>query len=170
MQAAVFIWWRANSAEHLSSGFPLERSAFRARVQLSCNALGADGGRNEAQFTVLTSEPPFRLRLCNPWVTLNSVFTILTTAEYDEWFANLKDRTARMRITSRLTRVEMGNFGDVEPVGGGISELRLDFGPGYRLYFTRRGIEVVLLLVGGDKSTQARDIRRARQIAAHLRE
>ncbi len=73
-----------------------------------------------------------------------------------------------MRITARLKRVEYGNVGDAKSVGGGVSELRIDYGPGYRLYFTRRGFEVIVLLCGGNKSTQAQDIKAAQAIAAQL--
>jgi len=80
----------------------------------------------------------------------------------------LRDVTAQSRIAVRLRRVSIGNLGDAKPVGGGVSELRIDQGPGYRLYFTRRGLEVVILLCGGDKRTQAADIKRAQKMAAEL--
>ncbi|HVW68085.1 MAG TPA: type II toxin-antitoxin system RelE/ParE family toxin [Steroidobacteraceae bacterium] len=73
-----------------------------------------------------------------------------------------------MKITERLLRVEGGNFGDVEPVGDGVSELRIDYGPGYRVYFTRRGRMVVVILCGGDKRTQTADIKRAKRMARNL--
>ena len=79
-----------------------------------------------------------------------------------EWLKGVKDRQARTRIEARLARVAVGNFGDVEPVGGGVLELRIDWGPGYRMYFGRVGQMVVLLLCGGDKRTQQRDIKRAK--------
>ncbi|MEL4504786.1 type II toxin-antitoxin system RelE/ParE family toxin [Luteococcus sp. H138] len=91
---------------------------------------------------------------------------VLTTQEFDRWLRRLKDRQGRLRILSRLDRLAAGNFGDVKPVGGGVMELRLAFGPGYRVYLTRRGKQLVLLLCGGDKSSQADDIIRARQLAA----
>jgi putative addiction module killer protein len=87
------------------------------------------------------------------------------TAVFDAWMDNLRDDQAIVRITARIRRLSVGNFGDVKPVGGGVSELRIDHGPGYRVYFVRRGAVVVILLCGGDKSTQDRDIRRARQMA-----
>ncbi len=80
----------------------------------------------------------------------------------------MRDVTAQSRIAVRLRRVSIGNLGDAKPVGGGVSELRIDQGPGYRLYFTRRGLEVVILLCGGDKRTQAADIKRAQKMAAEL--
>jgi putative addiction module killer protein len=101
-------------------------------------------------------------------VYIFTVFTIFTTATFDRWRTTLRDRQARMRITARLKRVEHGNVGDAKSVGGGVSELRIDYGPGYRLYFTRRGFEVIVLLCGGNKSTQAQDIKAAQAIAAQL--
>ena len=81
---------------------------------------------------------------------------------FTEWLEDLNDRQARTRIEARLARVAVGNFGDVEPVGEGVMELRIDWGPGYRVYFGRIGQVVVLLLCGGDKRTQQRDIKRAK--------
>lgn len=79
-----------------------------------------------------------------------------------EWLQGLADRQARARIEARLARVAMGNFGDVKPVGEGVLELRIDWGPGYRVYWARVGNVIVLLLCGGDKRTQQRDIERAK--------
>ena len=98
------------------------------------------------------------------------VFTVLTTDTFDHWRAGLRDRQARMRITARLKRVEQGNLGDAKSVGGGVSELRIAYGPGYRLYFTRRGLELIVLLCGGAKSTQAQDVKAAQAIALQLEE
>ena len=86
-------------------------------------------------------------------------------AEYEKWFASLKDRTARVRVDIRIRRLSLGNLGTVEPVGEGVSELKIDYGPGYRVYFVQHGSHYVLLLIGGDKSTQARDLRRAKELA-----
>ena len=91
---------------------------------------------------------------------------ILQTEEYARWFGKLRDQRARARIDIRIRRLSLGNPGDVKPVGEGVSELRIDYGPGYREYFAARGPEVVLLLVGGEKSGQARDIARAKALAA----
>ncbi|MGU9980489.1 type II toxin-antitoxin system RelE/ParE family toxin [Phreatobacter sp. HK31-P] len=91
------------------------------------------------------------------------------TAVFSRWFRDLRDPVARARIMVRIDRLALGNPGDVEPVGDGISELRVHHGPGYRIYFLRRGDEIVILLCGGDKSTQARDIRRARELALEER-
>jgi probable addiction module killer protein len=87
---------------------------------------------------------------------------------YAEWFSRLRDRVAKARIDIRIRRLSLGNPGDVKPVGSGISELRIDYGPGYRIYFTQRGPAIVILLSGGDKSTQEEDIRAAQKLADKL--
>lgn len=87
------------------------------------------------------------------------------TDAYAEWFAGIRDRALRARIDIRIRRLSLGNPGDVKAVGEGVSELRIDFGPGYRVYYIRRGDEFILLLAGGDKSKQVRDIRLAKQLA-----
>lgn len=87
---------------------------------------------------------------------------------FDTWLAALKDKRGRARIVHRIRSAEHGNFGDCEPVGEGVSEMRVHFGPGYRVYFTRRRAAVYLLLVGGDKSSQQRDIKRALEMARTL--
>jgi len=84
------------------------------------------------------------------------------------WFAALRDPEARARITVRIRRLSLGNPGDVRPVGSGVSEMRIDHGPGYRVYFIRRGEMVVVLLCGGDKRTQDRDIARALELAREI--
>jgi putative addiction module killer protein len=87
-------------------------------------------------------------------------FSILLTIEkFDAWFAKLKGKQAIRRIQVRIDRAEDENFGDCEPVGEGVSEMRIHYGPGYRVYFTQRGMEIVILLAGGDKSTQAKEIK-----------
>ena len=93
---------------------------------------------------------------------------IRQTAEYAAWFARLHDRQARARINARIRRLSLGNPGDVKPVGEGVSELRIDYGPGYRVYFVRRGDTLVVLLAGGDKRTQGRDIQTALELARNL--
>lgn len=90
------------------------------------------------------------------------------TETYAAWFAGLADELARARITVRIRRLSLGNPGDVKPVGGGVSEMRIDYGPGYHIYFSRRGSVVVVLLCGGDKRTQDRDIARARELAEEI--
>ncbi|CAI1171888.1 Uncharacterized protein conserved in bacteria [Serratia proteamaculans] len=93
---------------------------------------------------------------------------IYTTEEFDGWFARLRDRQAQKRIQARIDRAESGNFGDCEPVGEGVSEMRIHYGPGYRVYFAQQGMEVVILLAGGDKSTQPKDIKAALELARQL--
>ena len=85
---------------------------------------------------------------------------------YTEWFRRLRDTAAKTSIAKRLRRVEVGNFGDCKPVGEGVSELRIDAGPGYRVYFGMHGTVMVILLSGGDKSTQDRDIARSKALWA----
>lgn len=84
--------------------------------------------------------------------------SVLTTERFDRWFDGLRDSTARSRIHARIDRIEDGHFGDYKSVGAQVFEARIHFGPGYRLYFTLRGKEVVILLAGGDKSSQRQDI------------
>ncbi len=87
------------------------------------------------------------------------------TTVFAAWFATLRDIRARARIQVRIDRLSLGQFGDVKPVGGGVSEARIDYGPGYRLYFIRRGSSLIVLLCGGDKSSQDRDIKAAQAMA-----
>ena len=86
---------------------------------------------------------------------------IRQTDEYGAWFERLRDKMAQTRVLIRIRRVSLGNFGDVKPVGEGVSELRIDYGAGYRVYFIRKGERLVVLLGGGDKRTQPRDIQKA---------
>lgn len=95
---------------------------------------------------------------------------IRKTDVYAAWIDGLHDLKGRARILVRIERLAAGNPGDVKPVGEGVSELRIDFGPGYRVYFTKRGRELVILLAGGDKSTQATDIKTALRLARNLKE
>jgi putative addiction module killer protein len=96
------------------------------------------------------------------------MYTVLRSKEFDAWLANLKDAKGKARIIARIRSAEYGNLGDVQSVGGGISELRIHFGPGYRVYFTQRGKLLILLLIGGDKSSQKRDIKKARTLVERL--
>ena len=95
---------------------------------------------------------------------------IQQTETYAKWFAGLRDIVARARIDIRIRRLSLGNAGDTKPVGEGVSELRVDHGPGYRVYFIQRGEVVIVLLAGGNKSTQDRDIRNAKALAKDLKE
>ena len=94
--------------------------------------------------------------------------TIRETKIYSRWFTSLRDRKARARIQTRLDRLQLGLLGDVKPVGEGVLELRIDYGPGYRVYFVHRGHEMVILLAGGDKSTQEKDIKIALDLARNV--
>lgn len=93
---------------------------------------------------------------------------IRQTTIFAKWFKGLKDRRAKVRIQARIDHMELGNFGDVSPVGEGISELRIHYGPGYRVYFVQRGTVLVVLLLGGDKSSQKADIKKAKALAEQL--
>jgi len=95
---------------------------------------------------------------------------IRKTAEFAQWLDGLRDMKARARVQARLDRMTEGNRGDVKPVGEGVSELRIDYGPGYRVYFKSRGHEIIILLGGGDKKTQANDIKVALRLARNLLE
>lgn len=90
------------------------------------------------------------------------------TSLYSEWFAGLRDRTAKVRIDLRIRRLSLGNPGDIKPVGEGVSELRVDHGPGYRVYFIQKADVYIVLLAGGDKSSQEKDIRNAKLLAREL--
>ena len=92
----------------------------------------------------------------------------LRTSTFDGWLKGLRDPVAKARILARIRSAEQGNFGDCQPVGHGISEMRIHIGPGYRLYYARKGKDVYLLLCGGDKSSQARDIKQAKALLKNL--
>lgn len=96
------------------------------------------------------------------------MWTVLTTEVFDVWYSTLRDRVGARRIQARIDRAALGNFGDCAPVGEGVSEMRIHYGPGYRVYFIQRGLEVVILLAGGDKSTQPSDIATAKALARQL--
>ncbi len=95
---------------------------------------------------------------------------IRQTETFRRWERGLRDQKARALIAARIVRVANGLIGDVSPIGEGVSELRIHYGPGYRIYFQQRGVEIIILLCGGDKSTQSRDIWKARQLAAEWSE
>jgi putative addiction module killer protein len=98
------------------------------------------------------------------------IVRILKTDAFGDWLNGLWDRKARLRIDDRIRRVSDGNFGDTKPVGDGVQELRLPFGPGYRIYYVWRGPVLIILLHGGDKSSQARDIVKAKSLAKEIRD
>ena len=93
---------------------------------------------------------------------------IRTVENFDEWFDNLRDHQTRARIQARIDRAELGNFGDCKPVGAGVTEMRIHYGPGYRLYFMKKSNLLVILLAGGDKSSQQKDIDEAIRLARQL--
>ncbi len=96
------------------------------------------------------------------------MYSVIETDEFSEWLAGLKDVTTRLRLIKRLRRATLGQLGDVKPVGEGVWEMREFFGPGWRMYYVQRGDIIVLMLGGGDKSTQQRDIRRAQLLAKEV--
>jgi len=96
------------------------------------------------------------------------MISIRTTDTFDAWFVSLKDKRAVARIQARIDRAEDGKFGDCLPVGESVSEMRIHYGPGYRVYFVQRGMELVILLAGGNESTQSKDIKTAPQLASKL--
>lgn len=97
------------------------------------------------------------------------VVRVVRTRHFETWIRRLKDRSGRLRVLKRIDRLMSGNPGDVRPVGEGVSELRIDAGPGYRVYYLRDGDTVILLLCGGDKATQPKDIDKARELAREWR-
>ncbi len=98
------------------------------------------------------------------------MMTIRRTEEFSDWLHRLRDERAKARIAIRIDRLALGNAGDVRPVGAGLRELRIDYGPGYRVYFTHRGKALIVLLCGGDKDSQVRDIEQAKALASTVRE
>lgn len=98
----------------------------------------------------------------------SAMIEIRQTEDYRKWFDKLKDRNARARIDIRIRRLSLGNPGDVKALGKGVSELRIDYGPGYRVYFTRKGALFIILLAGGDKTTQASDIKKAKELVHEI--
>ncbi|BAT57934.1 hypothetical protein GJW-30_1_00445 [Variibacter gotjawalensis] len=96
------------------------------------------------------------------------MFEVVQTERFTDWLDHLKEFTAAVRIITKLRRIELGNLGDAKSVGEGVSELRIDYGPGYRIYFTQRGRKLIVLLCGGDKKSQRRDIELAQRIAKEI--
>jgi putative addiction module killer protein len=98
------------------------------------------------------------------------MLTFVRSSDFDAWLAQLSDQRGKARIIARLRSATLGNFGDCEPVGEGVSEMRVHFGPGYRIYFARSGKTIYVLLCAGDKSTQSRDIARAKRLSRDFKE
>jgi len=98
------------------------------------------------------------------------VVEVVKSARFDQWLRQLKDRRAAARVQVRIDRLAAGNPGDVRPVGNGVSELRIDYGPGYRVYYLQQGQRLIVLLCGGNKASQRNDIEQAKQIAAGWKE
>lgn len=98
------------------------------------------------------------------------MYSVLRTNEFDAWLSRLRDAKGKARIVARIRSAELGNLGDVEPVGEGVREMRIHYGPGYRVYFKLRRRQLIILLCGGDKSSQKRDIKKAKELAAALEE
>jgi putative addiction module killer protein len=96
------------------------------------------------------------------------MYEIRTTDSFSKWLDRLRDIHARARVLARIERLASGNPGDVKPVGEGVSEMRIDYGPGYRVYYTKQGRKIVILLIGGDKYTQSKDIKKAISLARNL--
>jgi putative addiction module killer protein len=125
-------------------------------------------GREQAHGTGGSREGPAPVDLVYPVGYTGGVVELRKTEVFVRWIDGLTDAQARGRILARIERLATGNPGDVAPVGDAVSELRIHCGPGYRVYFTRSGKEIVILLAGGDKSTQAKDIKLAIQLARNL--
>ena len=111
---------------------------------------------------------PRQLRLCILWPYNVLMVEIRQTEAYARWFRRLRTGRPGCELTTAFRRMSLGNLGDVRPVGEGVSEVRIDYGPGYRVYFMQRGETLIVLLAGGDKDSQARDIRRAQELARGL--
>jgi putative addiction module killer protein len=97
-----------------------------------------------------------------------TVIEVRQSDQFQDWLRRLRDDKARARVANRIRRMELGNPGDTRQLGGGLTEMKIDYGPGYRVYFVRKGDAIVVLLCGGDKRTQRRDIEKARAIAQEL--
>ena len=125
-------------------------------------------GHGPVPLVYTTGITPYPLRSKYPVAYSMVMLEIRQTDVYARWFRRLRDRQARVRIDNRIRRMSLGNPGDVRPVGEGVSEIRIDYGPGYRVYFAQRGDALLILLAGGDKDSQERDIRRALELARGL--
>lgn len=98
------------------------------------------------------------------------MYSVLRSSSFDKWLKKLRDTKGRARIVARIRAAELGHLGDVKSVGDGVNEMRIHYGPGYRVYFKRTGKQIIFLLVGGDKASQKRDIQKAKRIAKSLEE
>jgi putative addiction module killer protein len=164
---------------HRWSGHALNELPLNWAVQLgqglvgqpAADCAGTAHGRVPSQFVreVRISRCELQFTNCELRLTLRLCWKSSNCATYEAWFADLADRKVKARILARIDRLALGNPGDVKPVGSGVSELRVDYGPGYRVYYVQRGQVVAVLLCGGDKSTQARDIKRAIEISKELK-
>jgi putative addiction module killer protein len=96
------------------------------------------------------------------------MYTIIETEEFSDWLSNLRDRTTKLRLTARLNKAKLGNLGDIKPVGENVFEMREFFGPGWRMYYVEQSGALIMMLGGGNKSTQCQDIERAIQLSKDL--
>jgi putative addiction module killer protein len=96
------------------------------------------------------------------------MYLIQKTEQFADWVSKLKDSRGKLKIIARTKRAELGNFGDHHGVGDGVAEMRIDYGPGYRIYFTKRKMTIVILLIGGDKGSQVQDVKKAKQLAKEI--
>lgn len=140
-------------------GLPHGRARWPARVA---------GRRSGAGIRVETAQNTFPLDGMYPYGYSGRMFTVRQTEQFVAWLDALKDMRAQVRIAARLRQAEAGNLGDWQPIDGEVSEMRVHYGPGYRLYFVRRGRVIVVMLNAGDKSSQKRDIRHALKLASEL--
>ena len=118
----------------------------------------------------LSKHPATPLPFCNRSITIKIMYTIKTLPVFDIWLNGLKDRMTRIRLGRRLDKAQRGQLGDVKPVGSGVFEMREHFGPGWRMYYVQLGETLIVMLGGGDKSTQSTDITKAVKLAATIEE
>jgi putative addiction module killer protein len=126
-----------------------------------------DDGVNAITYAMLGSARE-RVDILSPLGYTCTIFTVRLTEKFQDWLDGLHDKRLQLRVTARLRQAELGNLGDHKSLGAQLFELRLELGPGYRLHYTRRGNILIVMLVGGDKSTQTRDIARAKRMALRL--
>ena len=136
-------------------------------AELSFPERGKEGRAQGGCWTLWPEFPPL-IDVLYPTDYTATMKAIQTTEPFRSWFSSLRDARAKARVQARLRNAELGNLGDCAPVGSGVSEMRIHYGPGYRVYFVERGMELVILLVGGDKSTQTKDIKTAQMLARQL--